>query len=113
MQIAPVISQDPLSHADALLAGAIVEHPVEIVVAVRAREDARPWVQIAARHAPWRALILILDDATRRELEPATPLVSGKTPDGAKPRAFVCKGSVCERPAMDLETFRSQLDALP
>lgn len=111
-RLSGAIAADPLAHADALLASLILERPIEIVIAVSERRDARPWVDLAARRAPLRALVLIVDDAGRRAIEAATPLAIGKTPKRGRARAFVCRGQVCDRPAEELETFQTQLTAL-
>ena len=112
-RLAPEVERDPLAHADGLLAGFTLERPIEIVLAARTRAETRPWLEIAARHAPLGALVLVLDDGRRAAIEASTPLAAGKTTQRGQPRAFVCKGWVCDRPAGDLETFRAQLEALP
>jgi uncharacterized protein YyaL (SSP411 family) len=111
-RLSGAIADEPVAHADALLASLILERPIEIVIAVSERRDARPWVDLAARRAPLRALVLIVDDAGRRATEAASPLATGKTPKRGRARAFVCQGQVCDRPADELETFQAQLAAL-
>lgn len=111
-RLSGAIAADPLAHADALLASLILERPIEIVIAVSERPDARPWVDVAARRAPLRALVLVVDDAGRSAIEAASPLATGKTPQRGRARAFVCRGQVCDRPAEELETFQTQLTAL-
>jgi len=111
-QLSGEIAGDPAGHGGAVIAGMILERPIEVVIAVARRDEARPWIDVAARHAPLRSLVLVIDDERRRSIAAATPLATGKTPKQNGPRAFVCRASVCDLPADDLERLRSQLAAL-
>ncbi len=93
----PLAVGQPLTVADMLSALAFLEHGAEIVVA-GARTDL-----LDAVRRRW------LPDAVVAWGEPtASPLWARRDPGAA----YVCRGSVCERPAHDVATLEVQLDHL-
>ncbi len=100
------VRKNPLSHT-ALLSGlAMLEHPIQIVLAGAPTPSFDELFQAALRSAPPGAVIqVITPNAT---LPPAHP-ASGKGEVDGKPAAYICEGRSCRLPITDADILRAAL----
>ncbi|MFL5580861.1 MAG: hypothetical protein ACJ8AO_10835 [Gemmatimonadaceae bacterium] len=73
-----------------------------------ASEDFRALATLVGRHYVPSLVLAGGADAT----EAAVPLMEGRTARDGRATAYVCRGYVCDEPALDPDTLRRQLEAL-
>ncbi|HUN24839.1 MAG TPA: thioredoxin domain-containing protein [Steroidobacteraceae bacterium] len=102
----PALQRHPAAHIALLLALDESLHPPEIVIVRGAGASLESWRRELARlYAPRRMVLAIPADA--EELPAA---LAEKTPRGAAPVAYLCRGSVCSAPLESLAALYAELE---
>ncbi|HCB02901.1 MAG TPA: N-acylglucosamine 2-epimerase, partial [Nocardioides bacterium] len=104
--VAPLAAQAPrfagwsLAAAQTMVAGG----PLEVAVVGPPGEQRAALARQARQHP---GAVVVESDGPRDDV----PLLSGRTPVGGEPAAYVCRGFVCERPVTTVEALLAALTA--